>query len=118
MVLNENQGWFSNGTKGGSIIEPNNSLNNINNSLNNINNNLNSSSDLFNMEQEKIKTEGVVQNEIVKTVVDTEKHTTTIDLDVKEVIQFWDENNFGHSIHSKEQVIAYLDDVDFDEPKK
>src|SRR5699024_2591837 len=34
VVMNENGGWFSNRTGGGSEIEPNNSLNNINNSLN------------------------------------------------------------------------------------
>jgi len=118
-VPNEYRGVYRTSTGGCTKRVHNNSLNNMNNSLNTINNNFNSSSNPFNMEQGEIKTEGSVQDGFDSvSVVDTEKHTTTIDFGVREIIQFWDENNFGHSIHSKEQLLAYLDDDDFDEPKE
>lgn len=118
-VPDENRGVYPTSTEGCTQIEPNNSLNSINNPLNSNNNDLNSSSNLFNGEQGGIETEGITQNEFsLDVVVESEKYTTTTEPDVKEIIQFWDKNNFGHSIHSKEQLLAYLDDNDFDEPKE
>src|SRR5699024_5359266 len=101
-VPDENRGVYPTRTGRCTEIGPNNSINNINNPLNSNNNDLNSSSNLFNGEQGEIETVENTQNEFSPdAVVGTEKHTTTIDPDVIEIIRFWDDNNFGHSIHSK-----------------
>lgn len=117
-VPDQYRGVYQTSTDPRTEIVPNNSINTLNNNINTINNNINRCSKIFNKEVgEESKIDSPNRKSGSTQQTKNKNHTTTTTDHFSEINSFWDENEFG-SAHSKKQLLAYLDNASFDDPKE